>query len=481
MSSLWLVDRSRIVDGRGFCQRARLLNYHAGPSGYGITMKATKLPLITGIGGHAGLEPILQWCAEHPDWVECPPNEVIRAAIQQAHTLYSETVAARGFAYLSDDEGVQAVCREQQYLIEGLIWAWCLQVLPEVLSRTRILEVEHDETYVFQCTCGLGAGIGSALDHESRDCAGMGLMCKGDFIAETRLTHELEYHEFKTTSMDSITFREKWEVQAQLIATTLDVERRYGRQVQSVYIHGLVKGRRQGEYNPDTKKYDGGGLRQQSVFCYGYRKPANPPMEREEWAATYEYWDDFEGKLKRLGGKFKRAGVWELPDSLVPEGIGKAEFWAKWIPDEARKKQLIMIGPLSRPSGMVEHFLTECEGEEGRWQAGLWQLHDCAVEILAGYHDATADHFWQLVWPNAQYQRLMDLTFPRSYECRRYGARNRCQFESVCFDREGSLDPIGSGQFIARAPHHEDERRQMIERGLAPTDPALVEEIEQEF
>jgi len=246
-------------------------------------------------------------------------------------------------------------------------------------------------------------------------------------------------------------------------AATLDAERRLGRHVQSIYIHGLVKGKRGGEYNPGTGKYDG-AIRQSSVFCYGYRKPANPPMEPEQWAATFEYYDPYEQKAKRLGKAFQKVGVWELPDHYLPPddpGMSKAEFWAKWIPSEARRKNLLVIGPFSRQTQMVEHFLEETLGEEERWQAGLWALYDLGQQILATYPwregEDQVEVWWRVVWPDEGVQSLMNRLFPRSYECRRYGARSRCQFEEVCLGREGWGNPIGSGQFIDRRPHHRGE------------------------
>lgn len=492
-STLWLVDRSRIVDGRGFCQRSRYLNYHAGPNGYGIARKATKLPLMTGIGGHEGLAPVLEWCRDHDDVIQqqlemCRTNPggpipftlppalfpFIRAGIGQALETYQALVAKRGFAYLSDTEETQYVIREQRFLIEGLIWSWCLDVLPEILERGRVIEVEMDDTYVIGCTCGLGDGILSKADHEARDCQGLGLMCKPDFLLETRTTQELEYHEFKTTSMDSITFRDKWEVMVQLFASTLDAERRHGRHVQSIYIHGLVKGRRTGDYNPETKKYDGGMIKQQSVFSYGYRKPGNPPMEREEWAAQWEYVDEM-GANRRLGKGFKKAGVWELPDAIVPEGMSKGEFWAQWIGPEVRRKNLVLIGPLSRQSQMIEHFIEETLGEEHRWQQGLWELYELAQQLEKG------GGYWVDVWQDPQFQQRLNSIFPRSYECRRYGARNRCQFEGICLIREGTLDPVGSGQFIERRPHHVDELDQAVDRGLLLPEEGMEEQVEMEL
>ncbi len=498
-SPLVLVDRSRIVDGRGFCARARLLNYHVGPVGIGIARKATKLPLMTGIGAHEGLAPILEWCRDHDDAVqrllEIPleqneiglvvPYAVVQGGIDQALRRYARLVQVRGFAHL-EQEDPQGVLREQHYLIAGLIWCWVLQVLPEILRRGRIVEVETDDTYVVGCTCGLGDGVLTRADHEERGCQGFGLMCRPDFLVETRGTHELEYHEFKTTGMDHPTFRDKWEVMIQLFAATLDAERRHQRHVQSIYVHGLIKGKRQGDRNPATGRYDYGPIRQQSILCYGYRKPANPPMEREEWAARYDY-VDAQGQNRRLAKTYQRTGVWELPEAWIPAGWSKAAFWAAFIGPEVRGKQLVLIGPLSRQTQMVERFTRELVGEETRWQAGLWELYDLGVSLLhEAYGPAEIGEaidlealWWETVWPDQRFQDALDRLFPRSYECRRYGARNRCQFEDICLLREGWQNPVGSGRFISRRPHHRDEIEQLEERGVVLPDEGLEDEGEE--
>lgn len=499
---IWLLDRSRVADGRGFCGRARYLNYHSGPSGYGIQKKGIKLPLATGIAGHEGIAPILEWCRDNDELivqglqlhvpnaaeVYCPvPTAVVREGVAKAQAAYWKTVEARGFAYDPDNEEVKAITREQCYLVEGLIWAWVLEVLPDLLRRGRVLEVEHDDTYVFGCTCGLSDGVGTKEDHELRGCQGFGLMCKPDFLLETRLTKELEYHEFKTTSMDSPSFRDKWEVMIQMFAATLDAERRHGKHVQSIYVHGLIKGKRLGDYNPASGKYDG-PKRQASPFCYGYRKPGNPPMEGEQWAATYEYWDDFEQKTKRLPKAYQKAGVWELPPDYLPAddpGMTLGEFWAKWIPGEVRRKQLVLLGPFSRQTQMVDHFVQEMIGEEQRWQEGLWTLHDLGMQILQEHEargvtaERLAEEWWNLVWQDERFQITLDRVFPRSYECRRYGKQMQCQFEDPCLEREGWVDLLGAGGYILRRPHHRDELEQAIGRGLLIPEEGLAEGAEE--
>ena len=83
----------------------------------------------------------------------------------------------------------------------------------------------------------------------------------------------------------------------------------------------------------------------------------------------------------------------------------------------------------------------------------------------------TAADWWSEVWPDPRFQALMDRLFPRSYECRRYGGRHRCQFETLCFYKEGWADPMGTGRYVDRRPHHQDELVQALESGwLLPED-----------
>jgi hypothetical protein len=471
-STIWLTDRSRIEDSRSFCKRARGINCHLGSTGYGLQRKATKLPLVTGTAIHDGFAPVLHWCMETLTDQEktltqlatgqAAPDQVVREAVRAAQATYWKTVETRGFAYLEDSVGVKEATREQNFLVEGLIWCWVLEVLPEILQRGRILEVEHDDTYVFGCSCGLGDGVMDQDAHEARDCDGVGLQCRPDFLVETWQTQELEYHEFKSTGMDAPSFRDKWEVMMQMFSATIDAERRHGKHVQSVYVHGLIKGKREGDYNPETGKRDG-TMRQQSICCYGYRKPATPPMEPEEWRALYEYQDET-GKNRRLGKNYRRTGIWELDDSYLTGGtiVSKCEWWIKAIPAEARRKNLIYLGPFSRQTQMVEHFLRETLAEERDWQGIVWKLYEKSQELLQVPGVTT----WAHVWAHPDYQALLDETMPRSYACRRYGLRHKCQYEDLCFYREGWQDPEGSGRFIPRRPHHRMELEQAIARGL---------------
>lgn len=496
ISLLRYTDRSRIEDGRGFCARARAISYHLGPGGYGIQKKGTRLPLMTGIAAHDAMAPILQWCRDNlttPEAVQAQldtgqavPDVIVRAAIIGAQAEYWKIVEARGFAYLKDEPGVREITTEQQYLVEGLVWSWVIEVLPEVLRRGRIIEVENEGVHVIDCTCGLGDGILGELEHVQRGCQGVGLQQRPDFIVETWVTKELEYNEFKTTGMTGPSFEDKWEVAMQTFSSVLDVERRHGKHVTQFYIHGLIKGKREGEYNPLTKKKDG-IIRQNSVFCYAYHKPAAPPAEPEDWKASYE-WIDQMGANRRLSKAYSKVPVWELPEGyLLGTGItSKAEFWVKWIDSQFRRKNLVLIGPLSRKTAAVEGFIEETKAEENRWNEIVWKLYDTYVEVatriatMQGSTPMTPEEVpWNWVWVHPTYQSTLNALAPRSYNCRRFGKRHACQHEMLCFYTEGWDDPLGKGHYIPRRPHHSPELDQAVARGLILPDAGVAESVEE--
>ena len=67
---------------------------------------------------------------------------------------------------------------------------------------------------------------------------------------------------------------------------------------------------------------------------------------------------------------------------------------------------------------------------------------------------------------------------PASYDWRRFGGgRNECEYVPLCFGLE--TDPLGSGKFVPRRPHHSGELEQAVARGLLP-EQAEAEESDDE-
>jgi hypothetical protein len=206
---LWLTSRSAFELGTQFCPFARYLGYHAGPYGYGYQRRATSMPLTTGTYTHEGCTEIATWLLEtristgvQPD---VAPDEVIRWAANLMIEKYQAVVQKRGILAVVRDNAeqlanFQRIVAEQSVLIEGLIWAWALFRLPQILQEYLIVAVEEEEEYVIGCTCGLGEGLGAFSDHALRACGGIGLQSRPDLLLERRIDHAYCYTELKTSS-----------------------------------------------------------------------------------------------------------------------------------------------------------------------------------------------------------------------------------------------------------------------------------------
>ncbi len=448
-SIIQLTDRSRYETGLDRCQRLRFLQYHFGPSGYGITRKAQAIPLAAGSYYHVGLAHVLQWVKDHD---ALPGDPIIREAIALACAGYDRVVEIRGL--FDEGDRLDTVATEQKALIEGFIWAFSLSLLPWLHEQCRFLSVEHDDAKVLGCTCGMGDLIGGVEDHEGRDCEGIGFQFRLDLLTEYRARPGvLAYWEFKGTAATGERFDSQWETAPQFALGAIMEQERLGAPIQEAWVIGLIKGRREGDtYNPETKRREG-DLRQQSVLCYGYHKPANPPMEEEDWQAEYEYKDEM-GKGHRLPKVYQKRGIWALAEGLKGGEVSPSEFWCKWMPPELLAKQITLIGPLQISQVLSHDVIEELVAEEQRWKQITWDLYQ-ALEAC-GFD-----------WTAAGYQEALRRLVPRSWSCRRYGKRHECQMAQICFYKEGWQEPLQNG-FIVRRPHHAHELQQMEARGLTP-------------
>ncbi len=436
--SLWLTDRSRYTTGTGKCPTERLLRYHAGPTGYGYVTKGQSVPLATGTYAHQVLEQLFQ-ILKRDD--RLPTVDEVRAAIDEAHLAYESIIMQKGFRGLLASERSDAVVIEQKALIEGLIWAASRRVLPYLHETYRILEVETESVYVLDCTCGLGSSGLDPLAHSARGCQGIGVQLRQDVIAEHRISGNLAYIEGKTTGQPGDYFASQWETKPQLAMGTFGIVERYGKEITEHYILAMYKGRREkvGE-GPDTT------YRQNSPLVLGYCKPANPPLNLEEWLPSYQYVDD-EGNTRRASRQHVKRPTWEYD--------GGVEAWVRDLPDSVVESCVYLVGPLNRQDIQIARLKRQIVAEERLWQRRLWAIHE------AGWTEEAIDD-----------------QVPASWDCARYGARHTCEFVNLCFKHAGSEDPIGSGQFVPRRPHHASELETAIALGLLP-ESAEEEEVDE--
>jgi hypothetical protein len=451
--NLWLTDRTRSKTGLGRCQRKRYLSTSFGPTGYGITPRSESLPLATGLAVHEGLEAFAGILRQYD---RLPTAEETRAIVGDCVARYKVKVEARGFLGILRGPMTDEIILEQSALIAGLIWAVRLKFLPWFHEGYKVLECETERLHFLSCTCG--AGPLPADQHIARGCQGIVLMRRTDLLAERRGAGTLAYFEAKTTGWESDAWSEQWETDPQLALGTLDAQKDFGREVTELYIVGIGKGRRVKD------KYEEGGQgrkKQQSALCYGYCRPGNPPLAADDWLPAYEWVNDA-GETKRASRAHRRRGVWELPQSdwptwqayhkQAPE-MPPEEFWVRMLPVGVLDKVCFLIGPMNRQDQQLQSLRASMAADEARWQQTLWTLWE-----------AQQQHAWE----SPEFQQLLDQLVPCSWMCRPFGKEHQCEFVPICHRDQGWQDPLGSGRYVPRRPHHAAELQQAVARGLLP-------------
>jgi hypothetical protein len=446
---LKLIDRSRRETGLAKCARDRWLTT-AFTNGYGIRRRVEALPLATGATIHEAFKPILEYAMQQSRPVT--PDEIIDLTFRDG---VWDRFWEKGNKKLIDlgvtDPTLHLLSlNEQLALGKGLVYAWSTQMLPWVMSQQRIIQVEQEEIAVVGCTCGLGDQFGTAEQHDQRNCAGFGYQCRGDFFTMPLSGDSIVYHDFKSTGWLNEGWREGWRYKIQVAASGIAAERRIGRPVTHVVIHGLYKGKRQRDYNPDTGKYDLGPWKQNSDLTYMHYKAANPPMWEDQWSYAKPT-----GKGARTD--WGKRGSWEYP--------GGTWKFLKDMPPELLQAQCLIAGPFEVNRHLLGNYLESLVTDERRWQSVEQQLYDCLVK------DAGGD------WSTPKFQSKLNELVPQSWDCYRFG--KPCDKLGICHRHAGWEDPLSNG-YQLRRPHHEPELIQMQSRGLMPPEDEEVTENDDE-
>ena len=404
-----LTDRSRHFKGLTHCNRTKFEEYLRG--GFGIRPKSESIPLATGTAIHAAIEPMLKTGMQRL----CDRDEA-RAMIAASVEAYKKKCESRGFVETDADQ-VAFVIAEQSALIAGLAWAFYRVLLPWILDEFEVLAVEQEVELVLGCTCGLGELIAGAAEHESRGCNGVALMSRGDLICRRKSDQSVGAWDIKSSSYGfSSNEHEHW---VQMALSCIAAEKIIGEPVTHSYLIGLLKGKR--DFQSKSDREEGGLKKQNSVLCYAWHRPADPPFTAEEW--RYEY-------TREKG--FSKVPVWMI-------GSDPALAVEAWVmdtmPQEEVAESLSILGPSSRQSWLEPDLLRGIEAEARRWAEPIVERED------------------------ASFASVLEERFPRSWNCYPYGQAHGCAFIPICY-HEGSVDPndpLASGRFVRREPHHAAE------------------------
>lgn len=468
---LWLTSRSAFERGTQFCPFARYVENHAGNYGYGMQRKAQSMPLVTGSYVHEGIALVLGWVLETTQKTGIQPDEapaeVIRWAVEVSIEKYQAVIKKRGIlTYVMDDPESLAkmmnLAKEQEFLISGLIWAWCLKRLPAYLAEYFLRAVEEEEECVLDCTCGLGERIGTFAEHEARDCQGIGLQSKPDILGQRKSDGKYGYTELKTVSVPRKSWNEAWERKQQFLIGVLGAERRHGVEITHVWVDGLVKGQRKREYpySDDLPKT------QQNCLCYGFYSAGNPPAVESSWrpAFTYRTAEGVEFKALKTQG-YRRTALWAMEKEVAfpgcPEEMEVSEYWVRLLHQEYPyhlEKCLTQIGPLPKQVEMVPKAIRSIVAEERLWQERLWRIYEFAKASGKA-------------WGDDEFMEFLETVVPRSWNCDPFGPDHPCPNQYICHPiTEDWRDPIGNGIAVPRIPHHEPEKQQVLGRGIIPAE-----------
>lgn len=472
LSQLFLTDRSRIVSGWGRCRRRRWIEYHSASTGFGLRPKKNAIPLMTGLAVHKVLELIFKWVLANPlanGAQQLPPRETIREFLITATHSYISRVTGRGFldAPTTDTE---RVVREQCALLEGMIWGACRTILPQLLLEYKVVLVEEEHVLVLACTCGLGDMVGRQFQHDARGCQGIGLMTRGDLILMRYVDSALTYLDFKTDGdVNKWNWAEQFGVSIQGPLTIVAAEAYHDVQLTGGFmVLGLHKGWRKSGQEEDefgnkvVTESSSQQKIQDSPFVYAWRRPSNPPNWEEEWRFSWKWKspDPKTGELKghTLQGKgFEKAPLWEAEFPMRPAGWSPVEYAVEAMPEGLVRKQFKLAGPFVQAPEQRRSLLTGLVAEENAWRERLWKIYEAATAALEQQPQANP-------LANSNFIKVLDEQAPQTRECWRWN--KVCEFYDMCKMGQVWQDPLGSGQFELRRPHHEPETLQALASGV---------------
>jgi hypothetical protein len=472
---LWYTSGSPQRLGQTSCAYQRWLEYHAGPHGTGYRRKGNAVPLATGGGVHHGIQLIGEWILEaqtaRGQRIYAVPDEVVAWAALEAAAQYERTARARGLLLTQTDltaaAAIDELIMEQRTLIEAQVWIYALVRLPLMLSRYRLVHVEYEETPVLDCTCGLGDWVALAETHAARNCRGIVMQGKADFLWLDEQTTPVRgiYEEFKTKSTPNYSWEQAWETSGQLLVNMEAATQRTGIEFAEAYVPVLYKGKRDRQ---DRSAIHEPKI-QMSPLCRPWYDPGNGMMRPPQWATQYKWCDDW-GKWHTLPKSYSRVRLWDenlpLPTDGTPNqwppraGASRVEHFVRgWIAPGQMPDLINVLGPFAHRRRSVPDYTSSILAEERMWRERTEFLR--AHKIYTPADQTTISEPEAGIGPETIEAATI---IPRSWNCVQFNGSN-CQFRPLCHKEPGwdiALDAQSlaseHAMYQVRTPHHDPER-----------------------
>jgi hypothetical protein len=246
-------------------------------------------------------------------------------------------------------------------------------------------------------------------------------MSKPDLILANEAGENF-YIEYKSTSSKKEEWINSWNTAIQLHSTVRAVEATLGISVVGVQIVGLYKGYR---------SYD----KQNSPFCYAYRRPPSPPFTVEDLSVEY------------------KSGYKRYPTHLLTGGV---KAWVDCLPEALLTEQFPMSPPIYIKEELVDTFFRQRALREG--------------EISHALQMITVDEDGKIV---GLARDFIDAFFPQRFDQCQPAYGKGCPYRRIC---HGGVDrPLEQG-FEMREPHHDPERLALTAAFLNAILPASTEQ-----
>lgn len=329
-------------------------------------------------------------------------GEDLDVVLAELSTKYRAAVLERG---LAGEANVHGLIAEQLCLLEGLVRAWAQVRLPLILAEYLVVDVERE----FEFTIAPGIVI----------------MIRLDAVLRRKSDGLLFIKDYKTTTaIYDADWGKKFEHDSQMLCYILAAESIFNEPIGGMLMEGLLKGKRAVDKGKTSAYY--GQTIQQSPLCYAYR-------QRERVTGQYVY-DHSWSKAA------EKAPIWEMP--------GGVRAWlADWSPLDLA--DLFVVAPAIRPARRdLERYRRQVIYQEQQLQFTVMSAE--ALRAKAASDQGTAADW-------TAYEENLDHHFPQNHnQCFRYFGYP-CAMERLCFTEGIEDDPIGSGFYQTRIPHHATE------------------------
>lgn len=454
--------------------------------GHGLDSEKASLELLIGSCFHRGRQHLLEHCrVHHPDGKF--DDQCIDEAVEKAYELWREELSKRSLGlHKGEEDRLDEVIAEQECLFEGLIRAWALRRLPQILEEYDILEVEQEE--VFENFSPLVTWLGKADAMYRRKSDGAIILDSAKTastypeVTERNILHDMQGISEWVAANDRL--KRYWEdckrwmipdheeelPQWMQDKKEQDLESaveyfKWMRdldsppQVHAVQYDFAIKGQRRKEsYTDPAAEYT-----QQSFLCHPYKKDSLVSFTTS-------------GTIAQGTDEYK----WKVSAGKQPKGWRKINIWE----DIGVKSWVEMLARGFVQPELGDPFLIERD-DEGKLTSGILYTPPLVVRTefeLAEWLISTkffAERIFQYLellkiaaenGTVTEYEQTLWKLFPKNtLSCHDFYGRD-CQFVVHCHEMQSLQELEQAGYFVPRIPHHDAEKEEFAKKGLIQDD-----------